>query len=448
MTIKKYLKSVRDHLKAKLIIKLLLICLKSTMNRKVKPLRDHNLLPLTRSIFKNNFILMKIITTLILLFLFHDALFGQNIWELNKLYNPPKYRIEKKDTVTSIYYEGLPYKGKSKEVFAYYSTPAMISGREKKEEKLPAAVLIHGGGGTAYKEWVSIWARKGYTAIAIDWRGNGPDGKHLPNGGPEHTPETIALNNENEIKNTWVYQAVSDIILAHSLIRSFKEVDSLKTIITGISWGGYLTSIVAGIDNRFKAAIPVYGCGFIYKEHVWDAELITPASLKQKWIQYFDPSSYLAQATMPVLFINGTNDPYYTLNIWMDSYKLVKNKTLCLKVRMPHGHIEGWQSKEIYVFADSYVKGGKPLLKISHFKLKKNSALVTVKAQSLIKAAYLNYTISSNPNWTERKWETVPAKIKGKKVIVPFISENVKVLYISVQDENDLLVSSEVKVRV
>jgi len=29
--------------------------------------------------------------------------------------------------------------------------------------------------------------------------------------------------------------------------------------VTGISWGGYLTCIVAGIDDRLKAAVPVYG---------------------------------------------------------------------------------------------------------------------------------------------------------------------------------------------
>ena len=36
-----------------------------------------------------------------------------------------------------------------------------------------------------------------------------------------------------------------------------------------ISWGGYLTCIVAGLDNRFKAAVPVYGYGFLHENSVW-----------------------------------------------------------------------------------------------------------------------------------------------------------------------------------
>lgn len=42
-----------------------------------------------------------------------------------------------------------------------------------------------------------------------------------------------------------------------------KQVDADKTCLTGISWGGYLTCIVAALDNRFKAAAPVYGCGYM-----------------------------------------------------------------------------------------------------------------------------------------------------------------------------------------
>ena len=38
---------------------------------------------------------------------------------------------------------------------------------------------------------------------------------------------------------------------------------------TGISWGGYLTSLVCGLDSRLKFAIPVYGCGHLGLESAW-----------------------------------------------------------------------------------------------------------------------------------------------------------------------------------
>ena len=48
-----------------------------------------------------------------------------------------------------------------------------------------------------------------------------------------------------------------DVILAHSLLRSWPRVDPERIGLTGISWGGYLTCIATGVDNRFKFAIPV-----------------------------------------------------------------------------------------------------------------------------------------------------------------------------------------------
>ena len=47
--------------------------------------------------------------------------------------------------------------------------------------------------------------------------------------------------------------------------------DRRRIGITGISWGGYLTCIVAGLDDRLKVAVPVYGCGFLGDDSVWKA---------------------------------------------------------------------------------------------------------------------------------------------------------------------------------
>ena len=129
-------------------------------------------------------------------------------------------------------------------------------------------------------------------------------------------------------QDQWTYHAVADAILAHSLLRSFKEVDARRTAVTGISWGGYLTCIVAGLDNRFKAAVPVYGCGFLHENSVWlpQFEKMTPEQ-RDKWVRLWDPSMYIGSAAMPVLFINGTNDFAYPLDSYAKTYGLVKAST-------------------------------------------------------------------------------------------------------------------------
>jgi hypothetical protein len=59
------------------------------------------------------------------------------------------------DGVKSLFFKGLDYKGKQTRIFAYYGAPPSTA--EPRTEKLPAMVLIHGGGGTAFDRWVKLW---------------------------------------------------------------------------------------------------------------------------------------------------------------------------------------------------------------------------------------------------------------------------------------------------
>ncbi|MCY3008324.1 MAG: acetylxylan esterase [Planctomycetota bacterium] len=63
--------------------------------------------------------------------------------------------------VHAIFYDALPWKGQPTRVFAWIGLPA------KREGKIPGIVLVHGGGGTAYKEWVQKWNAQGFAAISI-----------------------------------------------------------------------------------------------------------------------------------------------------------------------------------------------------------------------------------------------------------------------------------------
>ena len=138
---------------------------------------------------------------------------------------------------------------------------------------------------------------------------------------------------------------------------------------TGISWGGYLTCIVAGIDDRVKVAVPVYGCGFLDEDSFWVEprfQKMGPEKTK-RWVELFDPSRYLPGVTCPILFVNGTNDFAYPLGSYQKSYRLVTKAPvdLCVTVNMPHGHEPGWAPREIGLFVDSVLKGGTPLPRLS-----------------------------------------------------------------------------------
>ena len=69
--------------------------------------------------------------------------------------------------IQAITYDGADLDGKKTKVFAYIGYPEGASATNK----APAVVLVHGGGGHAFAEWVKLWTDRGYVAIAMDTTG-------------------------------------------------------------------------------------------------------------------------------------------------------------------------------------------------------------------------------------------------------------------------------------
>lgn len=347
--------------------------------------------------------------------------------------------------VKSLFFEGVPYQGKPTRVFAYYGVPKNSDGK-----KLPAMVLIHGGGGTAFDRWVKVWNDRGYAAIAMDTCGCVPVGtygkwKRHEHGGPPGWDASFGQL-DAPIEDQWTYHAVSAVALAHSLIRSYPEIDADRIGVTGISWGGYLTSVVAGVDSRFKLAVPVYGCGFLGDNSAWlnSFEKLGPEKA-QLWLKQWDPSSYLGQAKMPILWVNGTNDFAYPMDSWQKSYRLPKSeRTLCLRIRMPHGHgPAGENPEEIHIFANQILRGEKPLPQITEQGHSADEAWATFHTEALITKAELCFTRAAG-KWQDREWDQVPAEIDAKtNRITAKIPADAKVFYLNLFDDRNCVVSTE-----
>ena len=357
----------------------------------------------------------------------------------------PDYQAE---GVKSLFYQGVNYQGQPTRVFAYYGVPASEGGHRAK--KYPAMVLIHGGGGTAFDRWVTLWNSRGYAAISMDLCGSVPVGavgrwKRHEHAGPMGWDASFGQLQE-PVEDQWTYHATTAVMLAHSLIRSYPEVDADRIGVTGISWGGYLTCVVAGIDSRFKLAVPVYGCGFLGDNSAWlpAFEKLGPEQARL-WLRQWDPSVYLPNAKMPMLWVNGTNDFAYPLDSWQKSYRLpTGSRDLCLRVRMPHNHSpDGEGAIEILVFANSILRQGQPLTKITGQGQSENNAWVTYQSGFPIVKAELNFTVDTG-KWQDRKWETLPATIDRESSRVSAeIPVGAKVVYLNLVDDRMCIVSSQ-----
>jgi len=366
------------------------------------------------------------------------SLFADKVgpWDLDALKNnvPVMKWLRQDQPVHSLTYAGEKYQGKGTEVFAFYASPITL-GEAKPGAKFSGVVLIHGGGGTAFAEWVHLWAKRGYAAIAMDLNGSRPpdpafdpktgmaignghrgERKRLPNGGPPHGhPEKFDCILTPDTSDDWPFHAVASVMRAHTLLRSFAEVDAEHTAVTGISWGGYTTCLVASLDDRFKAAVPVYGCGFLHEGESVQKPSIDKLDPEHRalWVKEYDPGSLLPRCRVPIFFVNGTNDVHYVLDSYMKSYNVVPGeKHMRIQVKMPHGHPPGWAPQEIGLFIDSKCRDGKPLPVLD--KPKAEGTQVRVWCTSLpltkLKKAELNYTTDGGLR-SGRKWIAIPATI-------------------------------------
>lgn len=361
-------------------------------------------------------------------------------WELEQLRTPPAPVWGRRDgPVSEVFYAGEPYRGRPTRVFAYYGRPAGEGG------PFPAMLLVHGGGGRAFREWAGLWAKRGYAALAVDTAGQGPGGERHEHAGPDQSHESkFRPFDGSNVGDVWTYHAVAAVLRGHSLLASFEEVDSNRIGITGISWGGYLTCIVAGLDDRLRVAIPVYGCGFLHENSAWrDILGRMPADQRTRWVAAFDPSRYLAGVRCPILFINGTNDFAYPLDSYRRSYRMVPGPVdLSVRVRLPHGHPQGWAPVEIELFADAVLRDGRPLPRLGNLVIDGGRARARFTAETTVETGELHFATADGP-WKDRPWETRPAELAGSEVVATVPPERPLVLYLSVTDERSALVSTE-----
>lgn len=354
--------------------------------------------------------------------------------------------------VRAIFYDGPQFRGKPTRVFAFYGAPKNAG----PQNRVPGIVLVHGGGGTAFESWVKLWVDRGYAALAMDTcgcipLGTNPKGgrfsnrwQRLPDGGPAGWGGFDQMNEAPE--DHWMHQATAAVILGHSWLRAQPEVDPERTGVTGISWGGVLTSRVAGLDSRFKFAVPVYGCGFLDENSTWLPTLKKIGEPGRAWGERYDPGRVLANARMPILWLNGTNDFAFPVNSWRKSARTTPGTSrLCMPLRMPHGHGgAGENPKEIQIFADSIVRDGEPLLKLSEPVVQNGSAEVKWEGAPEVAKAELIFTRSTEGSYKEWEWEAQPASFdaKSRSATVTLPSE-ARLWFFHITDERGAAVSTE-----
>lgn len=367
------------------------------------------------------------------------------LWDVPRLTaEPPPVEFARRDGLTQeVWYESEPSAGKPTRVFAYLGRPAVVS----EERSAPAMLLVHGGGGRAFKDWATHWAQRGYVALAMDTAGQGPEGKRHDAAGPDQNDATKFRNfTDAEARDQWPYHAVAAVLRGHALLKSLPEVDKERIGITGISWGGYLTCLTAGLDRELKVAVPVYGCGFLGDNSYWRDRSLAALSQdsRERWLRLFDPAATVGGTACPILYLNGTHDFAYPPDSYRKTYNLVPAplRTLSVRVKLDHGHI--WTFKEVDAFVDSVLRPAPDtpeLARLSETAVEENLVTARVLHGGPAMKADLHYTTMTGA-WTARQWQTVPAKLDSGDITAPLPAERPLTCFFTATDARGLITSS------
>jgi dienelactone hydrolase len=344
--------------------------------------------------------------------------------------------------IRAIFFDGLPYRGRATRVFAWYGAPPGGA------HEVPGIVLVHGGGGTAYQEWVRKWNERGFAAISIAVEGQ-TDERVAPASEPgapspwkRHqwagpAREGIYGDSSQPLADQWMYHAVADTVLANSLIRSFPEIDTARVGIMGISWGGVITSTAIGIDTRFAFAIPTYGCGSLADaENHWGRALQDNTLYREVW----DPVVWLPNSRMPVFWFTWLHDIHFPLTSQSASYRAARGpRMVAVLPDMKHSHPAGWNPPDSYAFAESVVRAGRPWLRQEEQRQEHNQAVVEFSSAKPIDRAVLFSTadtgFTGQRNWTETAATVLERRGMRLRIVAP-LPPGTRAWFINVQSGN------------
>jgi hypothetical protein len=170
------------------------------------------------------------------------------------------------------------------------------------------------------------------------------------------------------------------------------------------------------VDSRFAFAAPVYGCGYVEDSPAWAEQFQTMgAENTRRWNELWDPSNYLPKAKTPLLWVNGTNDFAYAMDIHQRSYRLNprEQRTLSIRRAMPHSQADGAAPPEIPAYAESLFIGEKAMPRIVAQGNKSGmgwgtSWVETDTADPALRAEIL--WTEDRGLWKDRVWKTAPGE--------------------------------------
>lgn len=220
-------------------------------------------------------------------------------------------------------------------VYAIMARPAESGGG------YPGILVCHGGKGGAEEEKAVGWAKEGFVAIVPELPG---------------WTDTETIKSRSRFRNqaygagrfasqpavtaSGVFDSIAAGLGAFQLLEGDPQVERTRIGITGVSWGGYLTTLLTGyLGSRVSAAFSLYGGGCYEAGTVFmDSLSQLPEEERRLWLDTYDAARYAAGMTASFLMFPATNDHFFYPPSIMATYNRLPEgrKWICFGPAMDH----------------------------------------------------------------------------------------------------------------
>lgn len=329
------------------------------------------------------------------------------------------------------------FKGAPSRVAAFYAFP-------KDGTKLPAILEMHGGGQSASLNSVVTYAKRGYASLSINWGGNkmslgqetwsGPqtdwgklDATHPPQRNQANhfagslMPDDYTLDTVESPRNSNWFLVLMAARRAITFLEQQAEVDKTRIGAHGHSMGGKLTTNLAGIDKRIKAAVP--SCGG--SGDLLESEAIVPGGSRTPHtpmeLACISDNAYIPLITCPVLWLSPTNDFHGHIDNMAWNWRNVPDDLVRFSIapHLNHRHTDEHAITE-YLWFEEHLKGAAfkmPATPKVELDLKTNDGVprLTVTPDDTQPVQRVDVYYSLDPHALTRFWRDAKAVQAGKQ---------------------------------
>jgi dienelactone hydrolase len=287
----------------------------------------------------------------------------------------------------------------------------------------PVLFVFHGGGGHASGALALATARKnpGFAAVAVDYNGQFS---------PSKTPVTEWVTQTKELRESQKLDLVPDPLnfpMYHN-VQAVRRVldwtqeqpwaDKNKFGAVGISYGGWVALILAGVDDRIGCVVTHVSAGGTegLQSRAGRPQFYEPADHRPIWLANADPIAYAAKTRAAVFMELSANDRWFWISGAFKHQKALGTKASWLLTPNSDHHSGGPDlSDPSGLWTASIFTGGLPfpVFKEGNFSKDGKTVGIQVESKRPVKSVYAAWS-AGNEISPARYWRWIEAKeIKG-----------------------------------